>query len=170
MDPVAVAAGVRRLYEFHGIELLSVKAFEAVGTRLMDQGRPYFEPLVSIVIPVYNGANYLSLAIHSALAQTYRNIEILVVNDGSDDNGATARIARLYGDRIRYFEKKNGGVASALNLAIGEAKGLFISWLSHDDLYTSDKIERQIAHLTEQPEPNRCVIYGDYSVFSNVVG
>lgn len=166
-DSIALSAGLRRLYEFHGKRLLSVRGFESVGTRLMDQGRPYFEPLVSIIIPVYNGANYLSLAIHSALAQTYRNIEIIVVNDGSDDNGGTARIAKLYGDRVRYFEKTNGGVASALNLAIGEARGQFISWLSHDDLYTPDKIERQIARLTEQPEPDRSVIYGDYSVFSD---
>jgi glycosyltransferase involved in cell wall biosynthesis len=167
IDPIVVAAGIRRLYEFYGKGLLSVKAFRPVGTRLIDQGRPYFEPLVSIVIPVYNGANYLSLGIRSALAQTYRNIEIIVVNDGSDDNGATARIARSYGHRIRYFEKRNGGVASALNLAIREARGQFISWLSHDDLYTCDKLERQIAHLSEQPEPNHCVIYGDYAVFSN---
>jgi glycosyltransferase involved in cell wall biosynthesis len=167
MDPIAVAAGVRRLYEFHGKRLLSVKGFDAVGTRLMDQGRPNFEPLVSIVIPVYNGANYLSLAIHSALAQTYRNIEIIVVNDGSDDNGATARIARAYGDRVRYFEKKNGGVASALNLAVSEAKGQFISWLSHDDLFTPNKIQQQIDFLVEQPEPGRCVVYGDYSIFSD---
>ena len=167
MDPIVVGAGVRRLFDFYGTGLLSVKAFEPVGNRLMDEGRAYFEPLVSIVIPVYNGANYLSLAIESALAQTYRNIEIIVVNDGSDDKGATARIARKYGDRIRYFEKKNGGVASALNLAIGEARASFISWLSHDDLYTPDKIERQIAYLAEQPDPNRCIIYGDYSVFSS---
>ena len=167
MEPITVAAGIRHLYEMHGRKLLSENALDPVGTRLLDQGRPFFEPKVSIVIPVYNGANYLSLAIHSALAQTYRNIEIIVVNDGSDDNGATARIAQMYGDRIRYFEKENGGVASALNLAIREAKGQFISWLSHDDLYTLDKIDRQISFLTEQSEPNRCVIYGDYSVFYN---
>ena len=65
--------------------------------------------LVSIVIPVYNGSNYLREAIDSALAQTYSPIEVLVINDGSTDQGATARIAQAYGDRIRYFEKENGG-------------------------------------------------------------
>jgi glycosyltransferase involved in cell wall biosynthesis len=144
-----------------------VKGFESVATRLIDQGRMYFEPMVSIVIPVYNGENYLTLAIDSTLTQTYKNIEIIVVNDGSEDNGATARIARAYGDRVRYFEKKNGGVASALNFAVAEAKGQFISWLSHDDLYVSDKLERQVEYVAEQPEPERCVIYGDYSVFSS---
>ena len=77
-------------------------------------------PKVSIVIPVYNGADLLSQAIDSALAQTYFPIEILVVNDGSGDGGATERIALSYGEKVRYFSKANGGVASALNFAIQE--------------------------------------------------
>ena len=76
------------------------------------------DPLVSIVIPVYNGANYLREAIDSALAQTYSNVEIIVVNDGSDDGGATRDIALSYGDKIRYFAKDNGGVSTALNVGI----------------------------------------------------
>ena len=73
---------------------------------------------VSIIIPVYNGSNYLKEAIESALAQTYDNVEVLVVNDGSNDGGATEQIALSYGERIRYFKKENGGVASALNVGI----------------------------------------------------
>src|SRR5690554_1481040 len=73
------------------------------------------EVKVSIVIPVYNGANYLHEAINCALAQTYLNVEVVVVNDGSSDDGETERIALSYGDRIRYFTKENGGVATALN-------------------------------------------------------
>jgi glycosyltransferase involved in cell wall biosynthesis len=169
VDRLVVGAGIRRLYELHARAMHAVKAFEPMGARLNDQARKYFEPFVSIVIPVYNGANYLSLAIDSARAQSYKNIEIIVVNDGSNDNGATKRIAGAYGDRIKYFEKENGGVASALNLAVTEAKGQFISWLSHDDLYTSDKIQRQIDYLVEQVDPGRCVVYGDYSVFSDDV-
>ena len=64
-------------------------------------------PLISIVIPVYNGSNYLSEAIDSALSQTYPNVEIIVVNDGSRDNGATAAVAQAYGDKIRYFKERN---------------------------------------------------------------
>lgn len=103
------------------------------------------EPLVSIVIPVYNGENFLSEAIDSALAQTYKNIEIIVVNDGSKDN--TEEIALSYGDKIRYFSKPNGGVSSALNLGIEKMQGEYFSWLSHDDLYAPQKIEKQILSL-----------------------
>ena len=110
-------------------------------------GKVEFTPKVSIVIPVYNGSNYLSEAIDSALAQTYKNIEIVVVNDGSDDEGKTEAIATLYGNKIRYFYKENGGVASALNLGIRNMIGEYFSWLSHDDAYYPDKIERQVKHL-----------------------
>ena len=58
------------------------------------------EPIVSIIIPVYNGSNFLSQAIECALGQTYKNIEILVINDGSTDNGESEKIALSYGDRI----------------------------------------------------------------------
>lgn len=102
-------------------------------------------PLVSIVIPVYNGANYMREAIDSALAQTYKNIEIIVVNDGSTDD--TRKIALSYGDKIRYFEKENGGVSTALNLGIRKMKGEYFSWLSHDDLYAPEKVEAEIETL-----------------------
>lgn len=109
-------------------------------------------PLVSIVIPVYNGANYLGEAIESALAQTYPHTEIVVVNDGSRDDGQTRTIARSYGNRIRYFEKPNGGVATALNFGIDQMRGQYFSWLSHDDIYRPDKVERQIEALAGKPD------------------
>ena len=103
-----------------------------------------YNPLVSIIIPVYNGAKYLEHAIECALSQTYQNIEILVVNDGSTDDGASENVAKKYADKIRYFHKENGGVSSALNLAIREMKGEWFSWLSHDDGYKAEKIEKQV--------------------------
>jgi glycosyltransferase involved in cell wall biosynthesis len=120
-----------------------------------------FRPKVSIVIPVYNGADYVAQAIESALDQTYPNIEVLVINDGSNDDEATANIARSFGQRIRYFEKANGGVATALNLGIEEATGDYISWLSHDDLYLPHKVATQIEFLREL-DNREVVLYSDY--------
>jgi hypothetical protein len=119
-------------------------------------------PSVSIVIPVRNGSDYLKEAIDSALAQTCPDVEVLVVNDGSDDGGRTEAIALSYGDRIRYFRKENGGVASALNLGIREMKGEYFSWLSHDDVYLPRKVEREVAVLEKCGRD--AVVYSDYEV------
>lgn len=116
------------------------------------------QPLVSIIVPVYNGAEYMSEAIDSALAQTYKNIEIIVINDGSVDNGETERIALSYGDNIRYFSKQNGGSSSALNLGIKEMKGEYFSWLSHDDIYTVDKIEKQVKKIDFTLKNNQIIV------------
>ena len=102
------------------------------------------KPLVSVIIPVYNGSNFLREAIDSVLAQTYKRIEIIVVNDGSNDNGETEKIAYSYGERINYIKKKNGGVSSALNVGILAMHGDYFAWLSHDDYYLPDKIENQV--------------------------
>lgn len=126
------------------------------------------DPLVTIVIPVYNGADFLAEAIDSALAQTYPNIEILIINDGSSDGGATENIARSYGSRIRYLSQPNGGVASALNTAIAEMKGEYFSWLSHDDLYVSGKVAREMEALLGRAD-RRTIVYSDYSVFGQLV-
>jgi glycosyltransferase involved in cell wall biosynthesis len=111
-----------------------------------------YSPKVSIVIPVYNGSNYLRHAIDSALAQTYKNVEVVVVNDGSNDGGKTEAIVKSYGDRIRYVWKPNEGVASALNQGIREMTGEWFSWLSHDDTYYPEKIEKQIKLATSGPD------------------
>ena len=107
-------------------------------------------PLALIVIPVYNGADYLRQAIDSALGQSYPHRQVIVVNDGSDDHGATRDIAKSYGDRIVYIEKSNGGVATALNAGIEIMQGSFFSWLSHDDLYHPDKLSRQVDFYRDQ--------------------
>lgn len=122
-----------------------------------------YNPKVSIIIPVYNGANYLSEAIDSALSQTYKNIEIIVVNDGSNDDYETEKVAKSYGDKIRYFVKENGGVSSALNYGIKRMTGEWFSWLSHDDLYLPKKIEHSVEQLNKQDKSSRekTIVYTD---------
>ena len=119
-----------------------------------------FNPKVSIIIPVYNGSNYLKEAIDSALAQTYKNTEIIVVNDGSNDKGATEKIAKSYGKKIRYFNKENGGVATALNFGIEKMTGEYFSWLSHDDIYYPEKVEKQVEVLSKL-ENKETIIYSN---------
>lgn len=106
-------------------------------------------PLVSIIIPVYNGEKYVSNAIDSALKQSYSNIEIIIINDGSTDN--TMSVLENYKDnkKITIYSKSNGGVSTALNYGIKHANGEYISWLSHDDVYAETKIEKQINQITE---------------------
>lgn len=119
-----------------------------------------FNPKVSITIPVYNWSNYLSEAIDSALMQTYKNIEVIVINDGSKDNWATEKVALSYGKKIQYFAKENWWVSTALNLGIQKATWEYISWLSHDDLYYPNKIEEQIKIL-ELLENKDTLIYSN---------
>ena len=119
-------------------------------------------PKVSIVIPVYNGSDYMRYAIDCAISQTYENKEIIVVNDGSTDNGKTEEIALSYGDQIRYFSKPNGGVSSALNYGISKMEGEYFSWLSHDDEYTPDKLKDSIELLlSRQLHGKKCIVYTD---------
>lgn len=117
-----------------------------------------YQPKVTIIIPVYNGSNFLAEAIDCALNQTYPYCEIIVINDGSTDEGASETIALSYGNRIQYYAKNNGGVSSVLNYAFEKMSGEWFSWLSHDDLYYPQKIEKQIEFinelLTENPEIN----------------
>ncbi len=119
-----------------------------------------FLPKVSIVIPVYNGSNYLRDAIESAIDQEYANLEILVINDGSHDDGITEKIALSYGEKIRYYRKDNGGVATALNLGIQKMTGEYFSWLSHDDIYKPNKISAEIEALSKVKDKTRVVCCG----------
>lgn len=119
--------------------------------------------LVSIVIPVYNGSNYMKDAIDSALNQTYKNIEVIVVNDGSNDNGETEKIALSYGDKIRYIYKENGGVATAVNIGIKNMRGEYFAWLSHDDIYYPNKIQLQIDALIKTGDM-KAIVHSNYNL------
>jgi glycosyltransferase involved in cell wall biosynthesis len=104
-------------------------------------------PLVSIITPIYNGKQYISETIKSALAQTYKNFELLLINDGSTDNSAEIIRSYFNDERIIYIEQKNSGVASARNTAIRVAKGKYIGFLDQDDLWHKNKLEEQVAIL-----------------------
>jgi glycosyltransferase involved in cell wall biosynthesis len=123
-------------------------------------------PLVSIVIPVYNGANYVREAIESALTQTYHSVEILVVNDGSNDNEDTARIIDSYKKHVQIEHQVNGGCASALNLGLKKMRGEYFSWLSHDDVYLPEKVESQISLM--MGEPRNTIVYSNYFIIDSV--
>ncbi len=113
--------------------------------------------LVSTIIPVYDQERYVASAIDSALAQTFRDMEILAVDDGSTDR--TPGILATYGNRIRVLRKPNGGVATALNEGIRHARGDWIAWLSSDDLWEPTKLERQVAAAEREPRPG--LVYSD---------
>jgi glycosyltransferase involved in cell wall biosynthesis len=117
-------------------------------------------PKVSVIIPVFNGTNYLREAINSVLSQSYKNYEIIVVDDGSTDE--TWAVIQSYSPSLRGIHKENGGVASALNCGIQQAKGTYIAWLSHDDLWLPEKLEKQVAFLEANPQFKAC--YTDYFV------
>jgi glycosyltransferase involved in cell wall biosynthesis len=109
--------------------------------------------LVSVVIPTYNRAHLIERTIESALGQSFRNVELVIVDDGSTD-GTAALMAQKYGgdSRIRYFTKPNGGPASARNHGFGQARGDYVALLDSDDVWHPWKLELQIACMERHPE------------------
>ncbi|WP_040630462.1 glycosyltransferase family 2 protein [Fortiea contorta] len=106
-------------------------------------------PLVSVVIPAYNYAKYLAKTLDSVFAQTYRPIEVIVVDDGSTDN--TAEIVRAYPE-VRYFYQSNQGVSVTRNVGIAAAQGEFIAFIDGDDIWKPHKLSLQIAYMLEHPD------------------
>ena len=100
---------------------------------------------VSVIIPAYNGDRYIAEAIDSVLTQTHDNYEIIVVDDGSTDD--TARVVRQYGDRLKYLEQANQGVAASRNLGLAAARGNYIAFLDQDDVFLPHKLATQVALL-----------------------
>ena len=107
-------------------------------------------PLVSIIIPTYNYAGYLSTAIASCLRQTYKALEIIVVDDGSTDN--TREITEGYGSSIVYIYQENSGVSAARNSGLEVAAGDFIAFLDADDYLTEDAIQVRLDVLSKNPD------------------
>jgi len=112
--------------------------------------KPLFTPLVSVVIPTYNSADFLIQALNSVLNQTYSNYEIIVVDDGSSDN--TSQAIEPWRSQIRYIYQDNQGVAAARNRGIDAATGDFIAFLDADDLFLPQKLQQQVAVFEAQPD------------------
>jgi len=100
------------------------------------------KPLVTVIIPVFNCENYLGDAIQAVLGQTYRPIEIIVVDDGSTD--ASSNVAKQYGSEVQYFFQQNSGAGAARNHGIKLAHGSFFSFLDADDLWLKNKLLMQL--------------------------
>jgi glycosyltransferase involved in cell wall biosynthesis len=113
--------------------------------------------LISCIVPVFNGERYLKEALDSILAQTYRPLQILVVDDGSTDRSAP--LVASYGDQLRYLWEPNAGQAAARNLGLGEARGEFVAFLDQDDLWHPEKLARQMARFQDRPELDLCVTH-----------
>jgi glycosyltransferase involved in cell wall biosynthesis len=107
-------------------------------------------PLISCIVPVYNGERYLAEALDSILAQSYRPLEILVVDDGSTDR--TPAVIASYGSAVRALRQANLGHAAARNRGIAAAEGAFLAFLDADDRWHPAKLERQMARFTARPE------------------
>ncbi len=131
-----------------------------------------FKPLVSVIIPTYNSANYIEQTINSILDQSYQNFEIIVVDDSSTDD--TTKILKRLSEvdqRILYFKIEHAGIPSVpRNVGIKKANGEFIAFLDSDDLWTKYKLESQLKYFDKFPELifvySMSVTFGNVSIFS----
>ncbi len=111
--------------------------------------------LISCIVPVFNGERYLAEALDSILAQTYRPLEVIVVDDGSTDG--TAHIVAGYGERISYLRQANAGPGAARNRGLDAAAGAYVAFLDADDLWHKEKLARQMARFEARPELELCL-------------
>jgi glycosyltransferase involved in cell wall biosynthesis len=136
------------------------------GSKVDEATKSYLmNPKVSVVIPTYNRADKVRKSIDSVLAQTFTDVEVIVVDDGSSDNTGQM-LAEIYGDRIRYFAQTNQGVSVARNRGIEEAKGEWVAFLDSDDAWEKEKLEWQFKALARSG--SRCnACYTDVRFFNH---
>lgn len=118
-------------------------------------------PLVSVLIPCYNAEKYIGETLESVFRQTWQNIEVIVVDDGSTDNSAS-EVERFRTQNLTLIRQSNAGAAVARNLAYSKAMGDYLQFLDGDDLIAPEKIANQISRLTAHP---RCIAAGRWGRF-----
>lgn len=111
-------------------------------------------PRVSVIIPAYNAAGCVRRAVDSVLEQSFQDLELLVVDDGSTD--ATRAVLAEYGDRLHLLAKQNGGPAAARNHGLQHARGEYVAFLDADDYWKTGKLQRQVDLLDARPEIGFC--------------
>src|ERR1700739_309533 len=108
-------------------------------------------PRVSVIIPAYNASRYIPEALDSVFAQSFQDLEVIVVNDGSPDTPQLQEALRRYADRLVCIEQPNRGVSAARNLAIQNARGDLLAFLDADDVWLPQYLEVQVNFLNEHP-------------------
>ncbi|MBA3563371.1 MAG: glycosyltransferase family 2 protein [Gammaproteobacteria bacterium] len=115
------------------------------------------QALISCIVPVFNGERFLGEALDSIFAQTWRPIEVIVVDDGSTDR--TKQVVARYSERLTCFRQQNAGPAAARNKGLDLAGGEFIAFLDADDLWHPEKLARQMACFSARPEIGMCITH-----------
>jgi len=115
------------------------------------------KPLISCIVPVFNGARFLAEALESILNQSYQPTEVIVTDDGSTDR--SAEVVNRYRSNVHYVRQSNQGPAATRNRGLAAASGDFVAFLDQDDLWHSGKLERQAACFSEDPELSLCVAH-----------
>ena len=108
-------------------------------------------PLLSVIMPVFNGEKYIAAAIQSVLNQSYDNLELLIINDGSTDSSQEV-ISTFDDSRIRCFQQENNGVSAARNVGLAALSGEYLVCLDADDMLTEDSIQLRMNVFAEQPD------------------
>jgi glycosyltransferase involved in cell wall biosynthesis len=121
------------------------------------------DPLISIIMPTYNRAEYISEALDSIKRQTFKDYEIIVIDDGSTDN--TKEIVETY-KGIRYMYLDHGGIAWARNTAVKAARGKWLAFLDSDDLWVDDKLQKQVDYIKAHPDCR--IVYSDFKNFTDI--
>ena len=123
------------------------------------------KPLVSVIVPVYNGEDFLVDALASIRQQDYCPLEIVIVNDGSTDG--TVELAATLGQDINWIQQQNNGPSAARNAGLATARGEFIAFLDADDLWPPGKLQAQVELLLQPYCRNRSGAYSVYRSFGN---